>query len=394
MKLVFLSNLLTPHQLPLADAFYKALGEEFLFLETIEYSEELPVGWKPTFSERPYVKSIHFWKNNTREIKRTILEAEALIFGSAPLSMVRERLKNGKLTFRYSERVYKKEPPRYQMPLRALKYFWQFGRHKNLYLLCASAYTSGDYARTRTFLNKAYKWGYFPEVKPYTDVPGLIAKKQPSSILWVGRFLKLKHPEAPIEVAKRLVADGYDFTLTMIGTGEELDRTKSLAESIGLSDRVQFLGAMKPEEVRNHMEKSEIYLFTSDRGEGWGAVLNESMNSACAVVASHAIGAVPFLVKDGENGLIYKDGSIDDLYRKVKWLLDHPTERAQIGEAAYRTMAEEWNAENAAKKFLALAKAILDGNRPPNLFPDGVCSKANNLYDGWYKNETRMATEK
>ena len=49
------------------------------------------------------------------------------------------------------------------------------------------------------------------------------------------------------------------------------------------------------------MEKSEIFLFTSDKGEGWGAVLNESMNSACAVVASHAIGSVPFLLKDGEN---------------------------------------------------------------------------------------------
>jgi hypothetical protein len=36
---------------------------------------------------------------------------------------------------------------------------------------------------------------------------------------------------------------------------------------------------MPPEEVRVHMEQSNIYLFTSDFGEGWGAVLNEAMNS-------------------------------------------------------------------------------------------------------------------
>lgn len=51
---------------------------------------------------------------------------------------------------------------------------------------------------------------------------------------------------------------------------------------------------MKASEVRSYMEKADIYLFTSDFNEGWGAVLNESMNSGCAVVASHAIGSVPF----------------------------------------------------------------------------------------------------
>jgi glycosyltransferase involved in cell wall biosynthesis len=61
---------------------------------------------------------------------------------------------------------------------------------------------------------------------------------------------------------------------------------------------------MAPEAVRDHMEAADIFLFTSDFNEGWGAVLNESMNSACAVVASHAIGSVPFLLKDGENGFI------------------------------------------------------------------------------------------
>ena len=34
------------------------------------------------------------------------------------------------------------------------------------------------------------------------------------------------------------------------------------------------------------MEKADIFLFTSDRREGWGAVANEAMNSACALVVS------------------------------------------------------------------------------------------------------------
>ena len=100
------------------------------------------------------------------------------------------------------------------------------------------------------------------------------------------------------------------------------------------------------------MEESEIFLFTSDRNEGWGAVLNESMNSACAVVANCAIGSVPFLLNNGDNGYIYKDGDVDDLYNKVKSLLDNADERKCIAKNAYATMVDEWNAENAAQSAL------------------------------------------
>ena len=82
-----------------------------------------------------------------------------------------------------------------------------------------------------------------------------------------------------------------------------------MIRSKGVEDCVEMLGAMSPDEVRAYMERADVFLFTSDFNEGWGAVLNESMNSGCAVVASHAIGSVPFLIKDGVNGLIYENGN-------------------------------------------------------------------------------------
>ena len=82
---------------------------------------------------------------------------------------------------------------------------------------------------------------------------------------------------------------------------------------------------MKPEQVREYMEKSEIHIFTSDRNEGWGAVLNESMNSACVPVANKAIGSVPYLINDGNNGFMYKDEN--ELYEKVKYLLNNDKDR-------------------------------------------------------------------
>ena len=252
-------------------------------------------------------------------------------------------------------------------------------------MLCASAYAPADFAKMLSFVDKTYKWGYFTELKKYNDVERLMCEKHKNSILWCSRFIPLKHPEFVVEVAKRLKAEGYEFELNMIGNGELEESTKELIEREGVADRVKMLGSMKPEQVREHMEKSEIFLFTSDRNEGWGAVMNESMNSACAVVANSAIGSVPFLISDGENGYMYKDGDVDDLYNKVKKLLDNADERKQIGKNAYKTMIEEWNAENAAEKFIALCEKMLSGEYKPFPYDSGVCSKAKILKDNGYK---------
>lgn len=384
MKIVLLSNYLNHHMLPLCRAFSAQEGVSFWFIATKEITEyRKALGY--TSYNRDYEFVLRAYESNEKysEAKRLCDECDVLIYGNAPWDLIRKRLKTKKLTFRYSERVYKKPCPWYQIPLRAIKYNWMYGRNRNLFLLCASAYTAGDYAKTRTFLNRAFKWGYFPDVKKYDDVSVVIKEKKKRTLLWCGRLIDWKHPEQAIAVAKRLREDGIDCTLNMIGSGPMEQKMRDLVSLEGLEGCVRLLGSMSPDRVRKHMEESEIYLFTSDRQEGWGAVLNESMNSACVVVASHAIGSVPFLINDGENGFVYRDGDEDDFYQKVKALCDSPSERARLGRQAYETIVGEWNAEVAAQRLIALSKRILGGEQPTSIYVNGVCSKAELLKDGW-----------
>ena len=111
------------------------------------------------------------------------------------------------------------------------------------------------------------------------------------------------------------------------------------------------------------------------------------MNSGCAVVASHAIGSVPYLMQDGENGLIYQNGDQNQLNWKVLWLLEHPEDRERLGRAACRTMEEQWNAEVAAERFLKLVEHIRSGN-PGSPYESGPCSMAEILKNDWYKDGT------
>lgn len=352
MKVVFVSNYYNHHQSAISEEFFNQTNGQYRFIQTEPMEEERRnMGWGqnglPSFVIESYKD-----KETYKQCVELINSAEVVIAGSAPEKMIRKRIRSGKLVFRYSERIYKNKKKLLQLPLRYIKYHFDNYPYKNVYMLCASAYAARDYAITGMFKGKTFKWGYFPAVKKYDDIVKLIDDKTPASILWVARLIKLKHPDASIRLAKRLKQAGYKFKLSLIGNGELKNKIRDMIKAENLEDCVQMLGSMKPEEVRRYMEQSEIFLFTSDFNEGWGAVLNESMNSACAVVASHAIGSVPFLINDGENGFIYKNGNEDDLFNKVKFLLDNPEKRKEMSLNAYKTMAETWNAENAVKNFL------------------------------------------
>lgn len=359
MKVVFVSNYYNHHQSAISEEFFKQTNGQYRFIQTEPMEEERRnMGWGqkglPSFVIESYKD-----KKTYKQCVELINSADVVIAGSAPEKMIRKRIRSGKLVFRYSERIYKNKKKLLQLPLRFIKYHFDNYPYKNVYMLCASAYAARDYAITGMFKGKTFKWGYFPAVKKYDDIEKLVDDKTPASILWVARLIELKHPEASIRLAKRLKQSGYKFSLALIGNGELENKIRDMIKTENLEDCVQMLGSMKPEEVRRYMEQSEIFLFTSDFNEGWGAVLNESMNSACAVVASHAIGSVPFLINDGENGFIYKNGDEDDLFNKVKFLLDNAERRKQMGLKAYKTMTEIWNAENAVKNFMKLNQSVM-----------------------------------
>ncbi len=385
MTVVYVSNFFTHHQQFLSEALHRRTNGQYYFIETESMTQERKrMGWKID-DIPPYVLNMR--DTSSPDYQRCldlIRDADIVIRGSADRKLFEKRLKAGKVLLLTWERIYKQKLPLHLFPKKFLAIHMRLKKKYKLYAMCASAFLPVDFKKTLTLTGKTYKWGYFTEVKQYPDIDRLISDKEPSSLIWVSRMISWKHPEAPLFVASRLKEEGYRFKLRMIGIGPLRDEVLEYIEANKLADCVELLGSMRPEEVRAHMENSEIFLFTSDRNEGWGAVLNEAMNSGCASIASHAIGASPFLIKNGNNGLIFESENVDELYRKTKYLLDHPKERSAIGRAAYFTMTEQWNAENAAERLLALCKEILKNGGKPNLYSDGVCSKAKVLKDNWY----------
>jgi glycosyltransferase involved in cell wall biosynthesis len=380
-KYTFFSNFLTHYQVPFCLEMKRLLGNGFSFVATEPiHQERIDMGFDDLNNAYSFV--IRSYENTTsyNEAVRIGNESDVVIIGSAPELFVKKRITENKLTFRYSERILKNGfwrmfDPRIIKSL--LKNHTRFF-NKQLYMLCASAYTAGDMSLVGAYRGKCYKWGYFPEVRQF-DITAIMTKKKSTklSILWAGRFLRWKHPEKALLVARYLIDNGIELSLRFIGGGEMDKHLKSLMVKLNLENYVEFLGYLPPEAVCEEMEKSDIYLFTSDYNEGWGVVLNEAMNSGCAVVACQAAGSVPFLIKNGENGLIYKNNSMSDLYSKVLTLSKDPELRYRIGINAYNTINEMWNAEVAVERLFKISDSLLAGKDAAKLYADGPCSVAN-----------------
>ena len=377
IKVTFFSNFLLHHQTPFCEAMTKRLGDNFRFVATEPTdTERLNMGYRD-YTDVPYVVYSYKDDKQYKEALRLGRDSDVVIIGSAPLEFIKDRLTQNKLTFRYCERFFKEGKWRILDP-RVLycNYTQHFKyRNKNLYMLCASAYTAPDCRFILSYPNKTYKWGYFPETELFF-YDELLKKKSSGGkvkILWAGRMINWKHPESAVELALRLKAKGISFFLDMIGDGDMYTAINDLINKNDLIEDVKLLGTMPPEAVRRHMQTSDIFLFTSDRNEGWGAVLNESMSAGCAVVANREIGSVPYLIENGKNGLVYDQRDKNSLYRCVMKLIDNKQLRKRLGKNAYDTIKTVWNAEIAADRLLTLIECINNGTPVP--FTSGPCSK-------------------
>ncbi len=387
MTLTFFSNFLNHHQQPLCQELYNSLGDNFHFVASKKIPESFISGGYKDLSDEVYCVNYYENKESRDKALSLLVTSDVVIMGSSPPFFIKERMKGNKLTFRQAERELRKGPYQKFFP-KTIRRLWLNHtryRKRNLHMLCSSAYASRDLEWAFAYPGRKYKWGYFTKVASLNVEAVLKAKRQSKlRLLFVARLIPLKHPELLIEVAEALNAKKYDFEISVIGSGELEDQLKNTTKEKGLGQCIQFLGNLDNEVVLQEMQKHNVLLFTSDRNEGWGAVINEAMSNACTVIGSHEIGSIPYLIKHGETGLIFKSKSAKDLCTKIERLILDRELCEKMAFNAYHTISKIWAPRNAASNFLQLVKD-LKAKREVTV-KDGPCSIASPISEsGFYK---------
>lgn len=376
MKIAFFSNFLNHHQLPLCEAFCRTEGMEFKFVACEKIPEDrIKMGYEDMNTKYPFVLRAY---EDSAAAEKIALEYDVVIFGSCPTSYIALRMEENKLSFRFCERSLKKGTWRRFIPRTRKKIYEGYTKYKkkNLYILGASSYAASDLALCGFDKKKCFEWGYFPAVyeKDLEAVFGEKRENKVPEILYAGRLLHWKHVLDAVKAVHNLKKQNIPAHLTIVGEGECAGKIASYVSQNALSDCVTMFSFMSPIEVRAYMDKSDIYVLSSSFYEGWGAVVNESMNSACAMVVSHAVGSAAYLINSGKNGYIYKFADVRELTEKLKALVNDRALRESFGREAYKTVTDLWTAEVAAERFIKICKTLESGKDPSSIYDNGPCS--------------------
>lgn len=358
--IIFISNFVSPHTIPLCNEIAKQYKEDFYFIETIKMTNERSGLGYDKYRDLPFVVPYDEFCLNQIYYQRLINKAEVVLasFGSIDISMIKERIKKNRLCLLLSERLFKKGIAKI-IDYRLWKNicFFKSIYNKNVHLLCMGAYVAKDFRLCGFNPEHMWKFGYITEKKAESLKEILTFKIHGEKrILWVGRMIWWKRPMHIVKATETLHRKGYSFSLDIVGDGKNFKKIKSYIEKNNMQ-QIKVHGLMRNEEVLNLMMNADIFVATSNRLEGWGAVINEAENCACAVIASKAMGATGYLIKNNINGYWY-----DNTRRGLTKILEKALNDSSLlekGVAGYRFITTEWSPQNAACRLLELIQELL-----------------------------------
>lgn len=178
---------------------------------------------------------------------------------------------------------------------------------------------------------------------------------RPVRLLCVGRLVSLKGQALLLEATAELLARGLDVRLTMVGDGPKRDELLSRCEALGLSERVEWTGAVGQDEIPAHYAEADIFCLPSF-AEGVPTVLMEAMLTETPVISTRIAG-VAELVEDGVSGVLIPPGRTDLLVETIEDLAGDPARRRSLGTAGRAKVEAEFDTTHSVRRLAELFAA-------------------------------------
>lgn len=167
---------------------------------------------------------------------------------------------------------------------------------------------------------------------PLTLYPEHIPAKESSCrILSVGRLTFQKGLDMLVD-AFAIIASTYPkWHIDIYGNGEDKENLLKQIEKYSLQHQIRIYSPI--ESIYKEYMQSDFYVLSS-RYEGYPLVLNEAMSCGTPCVAFRCKYGPEDAIEDGVNGLLVKNGDVQDLADKIEWMILHEKERVEMGEKA------------------------------------------------------------
>ena len=173
--------------------------------------------------------------------------------------------------------------------------------------------------------------------------------------VFVGRLTDVKGINSLLSAWSRC----HEIPLKIIGDGPLAPEMTLFLQANHLAN-VDLVGQLPSKQTIEMVRAARFLIFPSVWYEAFPRVLLESFSCARPVVASN-LGAAAEIVRDHENGVLFKPGDADDLAAKCQWLWNHPEECAQMGLNARREYELKYTPERNYEMLMAIYSKAMAG---------------------------------
>ena len=204
--------------------------------------------------------------------------------------------------------------------------------------------------------------------------------ERPFRMLSVGRLVWKKGHEYSVEALAKLVDQGIEAELRIIGAGVQDRAIRFAAFDLGVLDRLHLLGSRPRNEVRSEMRKADVLVMPS-LSEGFGISALEAQAMKLPVVCSDAEG-LPENVQDMVSGFVVPRRNSELLAERLAMLAGDPEMRHLMGEAGRERVThffrvdqeidafEKLYSETIDRRFQAKRLLAMMNESPPSEEPD------------------------
>ncbi|MBX0331029.1 glycosyltransferase [Oscillochloris sp. ZM17-4] len=181
--------------------------------------------------------------------------------------------------------------------------------------------------------------------------PAPIAGGGPLRLICVARLIERKGQHHLIAALRRLVDEGFDIRLELVGEGDARAENEALARRLGLAERVTFAGYVPREQIAARYAAAHVFVLPS-YNEGMSVATLEAMAAGLPTVVTRTGGAED-LVEEGVSGNIVPWADVAALAERLRPLAQRRDLARQMGAAA-RARAQGFTWDAAAGRYLEM----------------------------------------
>jgi glycosyltransferase involved in cell wall biosynthesis len=218
-----------------------------------------------------------------------------------------------------------------------------------------SSYTTGLIKKLNPKL-KVEVIAYGSPLKFSADAPKTCSRRK---LLFVGRHVERKGIPYLISALKLLPSE---YTLTIIGDGDQTEALKKQAEELIKQGRVVFTGRIPNEEIARAYQKHDIFVCPSiidSKGdtEGLGVVLIEAFAAGLPIAASN-VGGIPDIIIDGQTGLLVEEKNSEALAKAIQKIGDDETLAQKLIAGARAHAQKYFSWESVTQQTLKIYQSV------------------------------------